>query len=490
MATFKKSPLLRPRPEIGGLFDIPAGRYHTGKYGDSILNGGFSNFIGLGGRGNTFKTALSLGMVLSILNRYPGSSLTIYDAEITFEWSRIEDMCVRYPNIEFEHDIEAGRITLTSGGEHSGNEWWAIVRERSKNREKATKSELVETPFLTHDSEAIKVRPIDIHFCDSMSQLETDAVAEIYDKHSIDSANANTDALRGAAIKTRLVMQVGGVTTRGHMALITTAHVGDEMKLDQYAPSKQQLAGLKGGLKFKNVPEKFTFLTSNTWLVRKAEPFINKSTKAAEYPLEGYNDAAGDTDLQRLDLLNLRNKSGQAGHVIPVVISQTEGLLPHLTCFNYLKERKDKFGLAGPEGVQKSYRMIFYPEVLLSRTKVRTLIEVDQDPKLLRALELTAQIAQIYEYWPDTPQRYRIDPSELYAKLIQLGYDWNILLETRGYWTYDHYNHPIPPLTAWDLFKMYNEEYIPFWYPEKDKLQVTLKTSPEEVETNESSTDK
>ena len=116
MSGFTPAPMVRPRPNVGGLLDIPCGRYHRGKYGDMILNGAISNFIGMGGRGNTFKTALSLGMSLIVLNRYGEVEFVMYDTEITAGWDRLEYMAMRYPNINWEEALESGRILLTSAG--------------------------------------------------------------------------------------------------------------------------------------------------------------------------------------------------------------------------------------------------------------------------------------------------------------------------------------------------------------------------------------
>lgn len=471
MVGFTSAPHVRPRPCIGSLLDIPAGRYHYGKHGDAILNGGFSNFIGFGGRGNTFKTALALSQSLIIVERYKETTLTIYDSEITFAWDRIEDMAARFERLDYDEAVNSGRINLTSAAEYSGNAWWQIIRDISKERAKNKKREALPTPFLDRDETTpIKALPTQIHLLDSMSQLETDAVAEIYEKNQIDAGAANTDALRGAAIKTRLVMQVPQVTAQGGLSLLATAHIGDEMKLDPYAPSKQQLAFLKKGLKFKNTPEKFTFLSSLTWVITSAEPLLNKSTKAAEYPLSGFKDVQGDTDLMELSLINARSKHGPTGHTFKLLISQTEGLLPALSEFHYLKSRKDKFGLSGPEGIHKDWRLDLYPEPLLKRTTVRELI--NEDKLLQRALEITSELCQIYDYWPDYPRNEMIAPAELRSKLEEIGYDWNLLLDTRGYWTYNHYEHEIKPLTTMDLINMYHGRYVPWWYPEKDKLKL------------------
>jgi hypothetical protein len=179
---------------------------------------------------------------------------------------------------------------------------------------------------------------------------------------------------------------------------------------------------------------------------------------------------SGDTDLQELTLINVRSKSGPTGHTFKLIVSQTEGLLPSLSEYHYLRSRKDKFGLEGPEGVHKDYRLALYPDVVLKRTTVRDVIDTDE--RLQRALEITSELGQIYDYWSDFPRNEMVEPKELYERLKVMGYDWNLLLDTRGYWTFDHYDSELRPLSTMDLINMYHGRYIPFWYPDKEKLKV------------------
>lgn len=471
---FISAPFIRPRNCVGGLLDIPAGRFYKGQKNDNVLSGGFTNFIGCGGRGNTFKTTLLLSLCLIVLKRYDLTKLVVYDAELTFEWARIEDICIAM-GIDFDDLVSQTRLVLTSSGEHSGNEWWGIVRSISQRRAKDRKRLQVGTPFTSKHGGITKSLPLEMHLLDSMSQLQTDAIEDIYNKNEIDSGAANTDALRGAAIKTRMVMQAPSITTQGGLSLLATAHIGDEMKLDQYAPFKQQLMFLKKGLKFKNCPEKFTFLTSICYAIASAEPKLNKD-KAAEYPAPGFKGNVGDTDLMELDLIIIRSKHGPSGHNFSLLVSQTEGYLPTLSEYNYLKDRKDKFGLLGPEGVHQNYRLALYPDLLIKRNDIRE--EIGINPKLCRALEITSELCQMYDYWVDYPREEVVAPSDLYNKLKEMGYDWNLLLDTRGYWTYDHYENPVKPLSTQDLLDMYFGRYVPWWYPNpKDiKLELAVKS--------------
>lgn len=488
--SFKLSPLVRPRLCQGSLLDIPAGRYHRGAYGDQLLSGGYSSFQGVGGRGNVFKTTMLISLMIRVLSRYsiPASllkdpstgnvSLFIYDTEVTFDWNRVFDIMSVYTNLDYLDLLELGRLVVTSSGDHMGNEWWQIVRNRANLRAKDSKRLSVESPFLDFHGNPIMVLPMESHLCDSMSQLSTDMIEEMYNKNEIDDSGLTTDHLRSGGIKTRLVMQIPNVVSSGGMTMACTAHVGNEFKLEKYAPSKQQLGAMPRDLEFKNVPSKFTFLSSNTWFIKKASPLSHDTTKASFYPLEGMNTQAGDVDLQILDVLNVRSKSGQTGHQLELIVSQDFGLLPGLSEFHFLNTRKDGFGMTAPEGQQRTKRLQLLEDVLPVRTKVRTMI--NQDYKLQRALEITSEMAQIMDYWNDFPRSKIMEPAEVKAKLIEKGYNWDLLLETRGYWTYFNYakEHERRPLSTMDIINMVHDEYIPWWYPDRDSLKHKVDLPP------------
>lgn len=471
--SFEPAPELRPRPCLGSLMDIPAGEYYTGKYGDQILSGGFPNFIGVGGRGNTHKTTQSLSLILIVLSRYENASAVFYDTENTASYFRIMDIAKTF-GIDTDKLFDEYRMILTASAQYSGNEWWSKVREESRERIKDKKKLQCETPFLDRKGNPIYAYPPRIHFLDSLSEFETDQIDELHDKYNIDDAAINTEAARSGLIKTRMIRQIPDVTAASGMSVLATAHVGDETKMDPYAPSKKKLSFLKTGLQFKNVPEKFTMLTSILWYINDASALVNRNTKAPEYPKERQNEAAGETELMEVDLISLRSKISKSGHLLKLVVSQEEGLLPHLSEFHYLKKRPDNFGFLAPEGRGgQDRRLAIYPDEVLRRTNVRD--KINADPRLQRALEITSELAQIKDYWHFDHNSEFVDPADLYQRLIDLGYEWDKLLDTRGYWTYDHYTNPVPPLSTKDLINMYHGRYIPFWYPEKKAIEQNVK---------------
>ena len=59
-------------------------------------------------------------------------------------------------------------------------------------------------------------------------------------------------------------------------------------------------------------------------------------------------------------------------------------------------------------------------------------------------------------------------PNELYNKLKD-KYDWNILLETRDWWTFNNDKIEKKFLSTMDLINMYNDTYVPYWLNKQKK---------------------
>jgi hypothetical protein len=238
------------------------------------------------------------------------------------------------------------------------------------------------------------------------------------------------------------------------------------------------------GDKINGVTDKFFVLTSSCWHAINSSPLVNQSTKQVEYPRSKEDDVTGDTDLNLVTLTQLRSKSGPSGYTIDIVVSQSEGVKPGLSEFVYLKSR-DRFGL---DGNNVTYNLFLYPEVKLSRTTVRS--KIDTDPKLRRALNITAELCQMYQFYRFIYEDL-MPPQDLYTKIMERGYDWDMILSsTRGWWTIDDDTHPLKFLSTLDLLKMANGKYHPYWMKDKPNKPSTLEAdhSVSEVSVSESKT--
>lgn len=460
---FDQAPRLRPLYNLGCLFDIPTGRYYTGKHGESILLGGLSPFTGIAGRGNMGKSLVAHWMMLCIMARYQTSS-NFHDTEISLSLERLYQLAVTFSELEGMDLAELGRLILTESTQLSGNKWFDKFRDFSNLKRKEAKSIMRTTPFIDHKGEYIKTIMLHLFELDSLSMMITDSVEGIYDKNQIGDSGANTDALRSAAAKTQMLMQLPNLTAGASNFLVTTAHVGEKHQLDQYAPDPRKLAFLKGKNAFKNVPEKFTFLTNNLWYCNTVSVLQNATTKAPEFPASPEDDLKGDTDLNLLTLQNLRAKSGPTGMPFEVIYSQREGLLVGLTEFNYCKFFK--FGIGGHD---RAYFMELCPEITMQRTTVRS--KIKENPRLQRALEITSEMCQMENLGFVQSKEYLISPADLFSNLKAKGYDWDVLLDTRGYWDYEENKNPKNFLSTLDLLKMAKGEYHPFWLKGKPVIK-------------------
>lgn len=460
---FKPAPRERPMFNIGAGLDIPTGQPKLGKRGETYVLGGLPYVTGVAGRGNMHKTTLSEFMLLSTLNRYRRVRASKYDSESSGSMGRVHMLAASMRNLMGLDLAEEGRYHLSSNEVMSGDEYFFQLKAMGTAKQKAAKELTLTLPLTQPNGEPITVLEPTISFIDSFSQFTTKGVEDIYEKNKLGEASANTDALRSAAHKTQMLMQVPTVTGQGGIFMIMTAHVGKQHQLDAYAPVEKKLAFLKNAT-LKNVPEKFTFLTNNLWYVYQMNVLQNKGTKAPEYPRNSADDKEGDTDLITILIQNLRGKNGPTGMPFEVVISQRDGVQPHLTEFHFIKSN-ERFGISGND---RNYYLDLLPDVTLSRTTVRG--KIDENEQLCRALTITSEMCQIQQLWKDEENIF-CTPKQLYEDLKAMGYDWNVLLNTRSYWVFEE-DEPFeekPFLSTIDLMRMRKGLYHPFWMPPLSK---------------------
>jgi hypothetical protein len=486
---FKKAPKLRPQLNIGSVFDLPNGRYYIGKHGQSVLNGGLAYFTGVAGKGNTFKSTLMHYMNLTVLDRYGCSTSNIYDTEMSLTNERMYQLASRMPYIG-GLDLEAmDRMLITDSTAMMGERWFDALKSygaehvSKENLKKNTRT----TPFVDRENGGFfsSLVPMIVEI-DSLSMLTTTAVANVFEKNDIGDSATNMSAMSDARIKTQMLNQFPAFTASHGVYILTSAHVGKQHQLDPYAPPAKQLQFLKGPQAFKNVPEKFSFLTNNLYFVHSAEILMTKDKTGCEFPRDSDDKRQGDTDLQLLTVQNLRAKNGPTGMPIEVIVSQSDGVHMGLTEFNLIKSL-DRFGL---EGNLQNYQLALLPGISLSRTTIRSKLENSE--KLSRAMEITAELAYMYHFGYRTENTVEKGPTEeeeldrdlsctakeLYEDLKAKGYDWDVLLDTRGYWVFEEDAHDRKPfLSTMDLLRMRAGLYHPYWLPKLGTVATKAEVS-------------
>ena len=369
---------------------------------------------------------------------------------------RLEDLAKRAAPTLYEAGLDDHpRFRLTNAEEHSGDEWFDIIKRQVKERRKSEKTKR-DTPFLNSKGENLKMHDPVIWTVDSLTEFEINVVSDMVEGNTLGDSKANTEAMAGSRAKSQMIGLMPALAAQGGLFFSATAHIADHIKMEKYSAQENKLAFLKGDIKMSRVPGRFTFRSNVQWLISKMRVMLHDTLKTPEYPRDSDDDTKGDTDLIVLTMMNVRNKSGPTGVPFEVIVSQSEGYLAELTAFNMIKG----FGRFGIGGNNINFHLELLPDVTLGRTTIRR--KIDENPLLGRALELTVGLCLAMNVM-DIPKELRCTPKELYDDLAK-KYDWKRLLNTRSYWTFDHYTHPVPPLTAMDLLNMRAGIYHPFWY--------------------------
>lgn len=477
VSPFTPAPNVKIMVNVGALLDIPTGTYLRGRYGENILNGGLSPLTGIVGAGNMFKSTEMHYQSFTALSRMAKSIGSTFDTEVNIQEWHLAEMISRIHELEGEDILETGRWVITDKTVYSGNKWNEAYKDFLEDKIKNFSKYQVATPFWNRNRTGPLMMAIpSFNELDSFTEFETDDVTKMQNENELGESGGNTIHMRQGLAKMRFLMEAPRLNCAAYNYLLMTAHIGKESTMQSAGGGREVpitvLKHLKNGDAIKGTTKKFTFVTHNCWHCYNATPLMQAEGNGPLYPRDSNDNVKYDTDLNTVHLRNLRSKSGVSGMSIVHIVSQTEGVLPSLTEFHYIKEM-DRYGL---EGNMQNYALSLYPDVKLSRTTVRG--KIDSDPKLRRALNITAELCQIDQLWQGIFDDDIVipTPKELYENIKALGYDWDLLLNTRGWWTYDNEKHHIPFLSTKDLVEMQTivngkPLYHPYWL-EDDKKTI------------------
>lgn len=459
----------KPAPEVKVLYPVGAGLdVSTGGFifnpitGQYHLNGGWNKIMGVAGRGNTFKSTIARHGTTTMAGRYISTGIIIYDTEDSVQAQRVIEWCKKHPRLEAMDLVDEGFLIIIDTST-IGNKFFAQLKEASKEKVVEFAKKKLTTQHVNEKGDPIVVFPPTIAEIDSLSKMPIEVVESLFDKNEIGDSGANVYAMREMGAKTQLMNQLPPITTQSDIYITLVGHMTDDLgALDKYAPSTKKLGFIKNGLKFTGVPNGYSFLTNTLFLTEKAAPITNAGDKGPEYPRTS-KERNPTTDLMRIDVKVARCKTMSSGHIITVVTSQAEGVLPTLTELDTLRVEHKMWGLGGSA---QAFYAEFLPDVKMSRTTARE--KTDADPKLRRAINLTLEMLQVQLYHYSKFADIFCTPKELYDDLIAKGYDWDRLLDTRGY--------PVPKeqeplekqkeISTIDFLRMRAGLYHPAWYGE------------------------
>lgn len=460
-----KRPLFRPAINIGGLLDIPTGKYEQGKHGEMILNGGLSSLTGIASRPNMFKTALAIYMLAAARRSMTGTSALTYDTEGTLypvaRLNAISKNIRELSEIDWEEDEQ---FMFTDLSRYTGDQFFDLFKESLADKKNNEKEFTKQTPFVDNNGNNRDFSYPTLTLIDSFSKFSISNVGEMYDKHSLGDSKLNTAAMNLGRAKNMLLDQMPQLLAQTGTYCILTGHVGDIVNVEMFPTDKRQLSGLKRDTTIKGVGPAFFSLPNNVWDIIGNKALLN-SSKMPMYPLDNATAIQGDSDLREITIKNLRGKNGITDLPFVLIFAQTEGFLPSLSEFHYCKEAG--FGMGGN---QQNYYMELCPEIKLSRTTVRK--KLDEHEDLRRAVEIQSEMLQLIQFqrWTNVPE-----PKVLYEDLQKMGYDWEYILNhTRGYWVplEEEATNPKKFLSTYDLIRMREGTYKPYWMDDKQKSAI------------------
>ena len=463
-----KSSTVKPLINVGALLDIPTGSIITGKKGESIINGGLSNIEGFAGYGNNFKSTIMHHMVYTAADRMACSipdliEIHTYDTEdnMLLAVDRYNHLVDIHTSCLDRNPIDTGQWSIVSKADYTADKWVKEILYPYVNEKENNKKGIVE--FECFLDRATK-QPLKLPYpsfieIDSLTEFEPETTIDAFEK--LDDEKTNTLFMKQGLFKTKVLKDLPRLSNRANIYFSMTTHLGKKIDMsgNPFSKPTKDLQYMKQDEKIKGATDKVMFLTTHYWKPHGVSALINQNTKQPEYPL---HETENSTDLNVVKMLMYRSKSGPSGFVVELVVSQSDGVLPALTEFHFIKN--NKFGL---DGNPRSYWLELYPDVKLSRTTVRK--KLDEDYKLARAVNITAELLQLKIFHPHLSNIW-VDPKTLREDLEKMGYDWNMLLNTRGWWTIKQYSNNIKPfLSTVDLLKMRAGTYVPYWIDEKTK---------------------
>lgn len=455
---------------IGATLDIPTGYWIRGIHGENILMGGLGQLTGIAGPGNMYKSTILHYMLLSAMSKiwlYTPTSCSTYDSETNIHTSRLKAFTKSFPQFKDRDIIEEGYWVISDSGTYFAEEFYSIIRSFMKDKKKNAKQLQAPLPFKTKDGkQATEILPTFTEL-DSLTAMQFSSGIEIIDKNEIGSSGGSHINMREGLAKHQMLHEIPSFSTSAKHFILSTAHVGNNNAMQTghvNTPPKKQLQFLSTDTRIKGVTGQYLYLQHNFWMVTNCVLLWNKDDKTPKYPKVPGEAIPGDIDLNLVTMQHIRGKAGPSGYKLDIVVSQSEGVLPTLTEFHFLKD----YSSFGFDGNDRTYRLFIYPEETLTRTTVRQ--KIDNSKKLRRAMNITSELAQMYQFHRAYADERLMSPEDLATKLKTQGYDLNFIMEnTRGWWTYNNDYLGDYYLSTLDLLDMANGIYHPYWLEDDRK---------------------
>lgn len=435
---------VQPAPYLntGTLLDIALGSFERGVKNHWILNGGLAPISGVVGRAGTYKSTVVDSIIAQILVRYPSIEVWKHDTEQnTFTLTRFDKMA--------GSDKISERIRLTNSVETTLPEFMAMLKSICQHKEKHKHDYIVETPFFDDEGKVKLMWIPTLIDIDSFTCLRPLQEEINMGKVDVEDGSHNMADMTDGKIKRKLMFEFSRLASRYGIYFLMTAHIDDTPVLDPRNPAQKQLQFLKQSDRIKGVGSQFEFLTNILLQGTSPSPILD-SNKGPEYP----DGNTMNVDINELYMKILRCKTNATGTIVPLVMSQSLGILAQLTNYHYLKNSGD-FGF-----IKKGHNRyaVLNPDVLLHRNSIISVIGSSYETG--RALEILAQLKWVASYWNIKSQAVNIpETAESFVEMIAKSDTIAIsdILNSRGYWTFNQ-DDPRPYMSLFDILEIIGEK--------------------------------
>lgn len=465
---FREAPFL-PRLNTGTMMDVATGSYIPGWDGTAILNGGLSHTNATVGRSQMFKSTTAIAAAVNAYARYPGAEFGLNDTEKAQEEKRILAMA----------DVEIppmNEFRLTDATEYDAESFFDTFSAMAQHKIKNRKDFMVELPHIDpRTGKPMMMMIPTIIGIDSWSALSVRIVeemlspdlkigpnGEVLGKGSISGSEGNTWAMRDGLIKKKMIREMNRLASQAGIYMFFTLHVGDKIEMNPYAPSPKTLQHMKASDKPKGAGGDFMFLMSNLLDCRSVKTLQGDDKQCLFPTKDGFT---APMDLNQVTQIVSRCKGNASGNQVSMVVSQSDGVLPALSNYMYLRDNK----YWGMDGNPIRHSPVLMPEETLQRTTIND--KLRNDYKLRRAVELLSQLCYIQNSWTlrNAPVPFHMDPKVFADKLHSSAYPVDDILESRGWWTYkyDGYINPREYLSLYDALAIIDGQYVPKWLQAK-----------------------
>lgn len=435
------------------IFDFLTGSFVRGIDGKWYCKGGFGPGIeALLGRSGMYKSTFNASLAMRVCSIYQ-TEFIIFDSELTIvkDRDRILEMAGNHKGVLEEGNL----ICLDAKNKYDLESMRQLIEEIGEKKLTMNQKDLMlTTPFLDKDGKQIKMMRPTVIFIDSwsdcMSQEEKDKISD----KGLDDSTSKTLALLDGNKKSLLMRVLNKYAGKYGMEILSTAHYGPKHNLDPYAPNPKLLQFGSNSETAKRVGSTYQFY-SNPQLLINSCTCLQDDGKQCKYRL---GESTSAVELNEILVRVQRSKGNASGMMHPFVVSAESGLSTECTDYAYLRTAGKGFSMTGNNVTHQPFLM---PDTNLTRNTFRGICQ--KDPRVVRALQLGAQLLYIQNNWSSKGFDFSMkpDPKKFVDFLMsdKCSYTVDRILNSRSYWLPEELKTEDTPeyLSIFDILELYGK---------------------------------